>query len=70
MRKVLKFIYYYSGYITDYSFYVYSAIYVFAHLYRKSIYYNYLFILFFGLFLGYRFAVKAFYYLRKNGDAK
>ena len=68
MRKVLKFIYYYSAYIIDYSFYIYFLIYAVATLYRKSIYYNYLFVLLLGLFLGYRFAVRAYHYLKNNED--
>jgi hypothetical protein len=66
-NKLLRLILVYSEYIINYSFYIYTSVYTGFILFRKSIVYNYLFLFFLGLFLGYRFAVIARNYLRCNG---
>lgn len=49
----------YSEYIINYFFYIYFFAYVVGGLYKKSVIFDYLFILLFGLFLGYRIAKKS-----------
>ncbi len=67
-KGILKFIYFYSEYVVNYIFGCYFLLYVILRLGDKSILYNYLLLLLFGLFLGYRLAVRAYYYLRKNNE--
>lgn len=68
MKSFIKKLYQYSEYIVNYSFYTYFIIYSVGVLFRKSIIYNYLFILLLGLFLGYRLARKACDYLEENQE--
>lgn len=69
MKKRIWYIYFYSNYIVSYSLYIYFVIYAFAALFRKSVIYNYILILLFGLYLGYKFADKAYQYLKNNNES-
>jgi hypothetical protein len=69
MKRILRKIYLYSEYIINLIFILYFLIYSICTLFRISVIYNYIFILLLGLFLGYRFAVKSYNYL-KNGKNK
>lgn len=66
MKRKIWYLYFYSNYIVSYSFYIYFIIYSFGALFRKSVVYNYILILLLGLYLGYKFADKAYLYLRNN----
>lgn len=66
MNKPLHFFFLYSNYIVTYGFYLYFFIYGVFKLYEKSILYNYLLILFLGIYLGYKLAIYAYDYLKKN----
>jgi len=66
MQRIIRKIYIYSYYIVMFGFIIYFIIYVLLRLYSKSIYFNYILILLFGLYLGYEFAAKAYEYLRKK----
>jgi len=48
-----------TEYLVNYSFYIYFFIYLVFQLDRKSVLFNYLILLIFGIYLGYRFAVKS-----------
>lgn len=65
-RNIITIIYFYSEYIVNYLFYVYFFLYVILMLSRKSILYDYLLLIIFGMFLGYRFAVRAYCYLKQQ----
>lgn len=71
-KKILKtkglidFLYVYSENIVNYTFYIYFFIYLVFMLDRKSILFNYLLLLIYGMFLGYRLAVRAYYYLKQK----
>ena len=65
VKNIVEFIYFISEYIVNYSFYIYFFIYLVFQLDRKSVLFNYLMLLIFGIYLGYRFATRAYY--RKNG---
>ena len=58
-KSVTEFIYYMSEYIVNYSFCIYFFVYLVFELDRKSVLFNYLMLLIFGIYLGYRFAVKS-----------
>lgn len=55
-RKGKYYIQLYSNYIVNYSFYLYFFIYMIGRLNHKSEIYNYILILLFGIFLGYKFS--------------
>ena len=65
-KSLIDFLYLYSEYIVSYMFYFYFFFYLVLMLDRKSILYNYLLLLIFGMFLGYRLAVKTYYYLKQR----
>lgn len=56
------FIFVHSVYIINYSFYIYFFVYVVFKLDERSIIFNYLLLIIFGIFLGYRIAAKVFLY--------
>jgi hypothetical protein len=66
MKRILQKIYLHSEYIINLIFILYFLIYSVCTLFRKSIIYNYVFILLLGLFLGYRLAVKHYNYLKNE----
>jgi len=49
-----------TEYVVNYSFYIYFFIYLVFQLDRKSVLFNYLILLIFGIYLGYRFAVRSY----------
>lgn len=59
-------VYVYSRYIVNYSFYVYFFVYIVFKLDEQSIIFNYLLLVIFGIFLGYRIAVKVFFYFEEK----
>lgn len=63
---VIRKLYLQSQAIVTITFCCYSAIYLIFFLDRKSILFSYLFLLLLGLFLGYKLAVKASYYKKKQ----
>lgn len=68
MKKILYLFFLYSNYIINYGFYLYFFIYIIAKLHKESIIYNYILILLFGIYLGYKLAIKAYDYLKKNKE--
>jgi len=65
-RKKLSVIYFYSEYIVNYSFYIYFSVYMIFMLDKKSIVYNYILLILYGIFIGYRIAVMS--HLKKGED--
>ena len=68
MKIIIKRLCIYSEHIINYTFYLYFFVYVVGELFKKSIVYNYLFIILIGLFLGYRIATSSRYYLDRNKE--
>jgi len=58
-KNISEFIYFISEYIVNYSFCTYFFVYIVFELDKKSVLFNYLMLLIFGIYLGYRFAVKS-----------
>lgn len=65
-KSMVKILYSYSRQIITLSFSCYFAVYLIFFLDRKSIFYNYLVLLLFGLYLGYEVAVRASFYKKDN----
>lgn len=62
----LDFLYVYSGYIINFTFYIYFFLYLIFQLDRISIAFNYLLLVIFGIFIGYRIAIKAYSYIDRK----
>lgn len=65
-RDMIGIVYFYSEYIINLIFYLYFFLYVILMLTRKSIIFDYLLLIIYGMFLGYRLAVRAYYYLKER----
>jgi hypothetical protein len=59
-KSIRDILYLYSGNIITYSFSIYLFIYLVFKLDEVSVLYNYLMLLMFGIFLGYRIALKTY----------
>ena len=62
VKNVSEFICFISEYIVNYSFCIYFFVYLVFELDKKSVLFNYLMLLIFGIYLGYRLAVKSYYW--------
>ena len=67
-KSLNDFIYFYSIYIINYSFYIYFFLYIIFEFDRKSILFNYILLILFGLFLGFKYAANTFVYLDARKD--
>ena len=67
MKKIIRFIFYYSDIIVTYTFAIYVVIYVIFRL-DDIIICNYIMIGLLCLYLGYKFARKSYDYLRKHNN--
>jgi hypothetical protein len=67
-KRIIETLYLKVGYIINYFFSIYFFIYLVFKLDKKSLLYNYLMLFLFGLFLGYRIAIKAYRYLKANQE--
>lgn len=65
-NKSIERLYFYSAHIIKYSFYTYFFSYLIFEFYKKSIIFNYLLLVIFGIFLGYRIAFKVFFYFAEK----
>ncbi len=58
-RKLVTLLLFYSEHIVNYFFYIYFSVYMVLELDKSSVVYNYILLLSFGMFLGYRFSIKS-----------
>lgn len=65
-KSIALILYFYSEHIVNYSFYTYFFIYMILELDKKNVLYNYLLLLLFGIFLGYRIAMKACFLTKRQ----